>query len=435
MGSAEPVDISTVLCGKRIRSPFGYASVNQEKLYYPNGPLEEYVDFFATLVDAGAGFVTMPSATTLVPETEAIKTLAGSAPARTDGREGRYWRHSPEGFMWSGPPAINMNINLGVKLLKAVRRVIPSDVALIGGALEGADPQTWVEGAKRLEDAGADMIELNLGCPLEAEAVTGLPPEAMERLKMGASVGVEPSIAGPVISALTNAVKVPIIAKITPEAGYPGILVMAKTAMEAGARAVIATHTVMAVQPPDIYNGGKGRWPGVDPETNPVNIATGPWLKYLGQRALTFFKQRFPDLDVIGGAGYSKPEDIVESIMLGANAVETCTGVAMKGYRIFSQTNGFLKRYMERQGYKKLDDFRGLGLKYVVGFNQTKFLDYVSDFDPSLCSGCRVCVDTNCPATYFDNGVANNNKDQCMGCAQCVSVCPENAISLIPRPS
>jgi dihydropyrimidine dehydrogenase (NAD+) subunit PreA len=276
-----------------------------------------------------------------------------------------------------------------------------------------------------------------MGCPLEAEAVTGLAPGTDLRVEMGATIGVEPSIAGPIISALSKCIKVPLIAKITPEAGYPGILVMAKTAMENGARAVIATHTMITIQPPDIYNGGKGRWPGVDPEDNPVCSPLGPWIKYLGQRALTFFKQRFPKLDVIAGAGYTKGEDIVEAIMLGANAVETCTGVALKGYRVFTQVNAFLKRYMEQQGYKKLDDFRGLALKHIVGFNETRFLDYVADIDPALCSGCRICVDTNCSATHFDNdhGVANNNKDRCTGCAQCVAVCPQNAIRLIPRRS
>ena len=435
MPEIEQVDISTMFCGKRIKSPIGYASVNQEKLYYPNGPLDEYVDLLVQMIEAGAGFITMPSATTLVPERDPIKTIAGSAPDRAGGRDGRWWKYSPEGYMFTCFPSINMNIKVGVKLLKAMRKVIPSDVALIGGALEGPDPKVWIESAKKLQDAGADMIELNLGCPLEAEAVTGLPSDAVERMQMGASVGVEPSIAGPIIEALNGSVKLPLIVKLTPEAGYPGILVMAKTAMEAGAQAVIATHTMIAIQPPDIYNGGRGRWPGMDPEVNPVGCVLGPWVKCLGQRALTFFKQRFPDLEVMGGAGYSKPEDVVESIMLGANAIETCTGLAINGYQFFTKVNDFLKEYMRQQGYKKLDDFRGLGLKYIVGFNEARYLDYVADFDPDLCIGCGICVDTNCPATYFDNGVANNKKDRCMGCGQCVSTCPENAIQLIPRSS
>lgn len=431
---AKEIDISTLLCGKKIKSPFGYASVNQEKLYYPIGPLEEYVDLNVAMAEAGAGFITMPSATTLVPERDAIQTIRGSAPPRAQGRDGRWSRHSAEGIYFTCFPSINMNIKWGVELLKALRKVIPGDVALIGSALEGADPKIWVESAKRLEDAGADMIELNLGCPLESEAVTGLSPEALERLQMGASIGVEPSVAGPIISALAKAVRIPLIAKITPEAGYPGILVMAKTAMQAGAKAVVATHTMIAVQPPDIYNGGKGRWPGMDPEANAVGVALGPWIKYLGQRALTFFKQRFPNLEVIAGAGYSRPEDIVEAIMLGANAIETCTGMAMRGYPFFTQINGFLKRYMQQQGYWNLNDFRGLALKYVVGFNQARYLDYVADIDPAQCTGCRICVDTNCPATYFDGGVANNHKERCMGCAQCVTACPQQAIRLIPRP-
>src|SRR4030067_1599545 len=101
MAPSDDFHISTVLCGKRIKSPFGYASVNQEKLYFPIGPLEEYVDFNVAMAEAGAGFITMPSATTLVPEKDAIKTIAGAAPSRAEGRDGRWSRHSTEGLYFT----------------------------------------------------------------------------------------------------------------------------------------------------------------------------------------------------------------------------------------------------------------------------------------------------------------------------------------------
>jgi indolepyruvate ferredoxin oxidoreductase alpha subunit len=64
--------------------------------------------------------------------------------------------------------------------------------------------------------------------------------------------------------------------------------------------------------------------------------------------------------------------------------------------------------------------------------------------DNELCTGCRLCLDVNCPAISWNptpepsssvpkrKGVAYINKDQCVGCELCAQICKFN--SIIPYP-
>jgi len=50
--------------------------------------------------------------------------------------------------------------------------------------------------------------------------------------------------------------------------------------------------------------------------------------------------------------------------------------------------------------------------------------------DPALCTGCKECIKTGCPALGFDEelGKAFIYEDKCVGCMICAQVCPNNAI-------
>jgi electron transport complex protein RnfB len=55
--------------------------------------------------------------------------------------------------------------------------------------------------------------------------------------------------------------------------------------------------------------------------------------------------------------------------------------------------------------------------------------------DPASCSGCGTCRDERCPVAAVElvDEVATVHEAQCIGCGLCVSTCPEEAISMIPR--
>ncbi|MEJ2718728.1 MAG: 4Fe-4S binding protein [Deltaproteobacteria bacterium] len=55
--------------------------------------------------------------------------------------------------------------------------------------------------------------------------------------------------------------------------------------------------------------------------------------------------------------------------------------------------------------------------------------------DPASCTGCGTCRDERCPvaAVALIDEIATVHEAQCIGCGLCVSTCPEQAISMVPR--
>jgi tRNA-dihydrouridine synthase B len=71
--------------------------------------------------------------------------------------------------------------------------------------LFGGDADTMAEAARIVEAAGADVIDINMGCPVRK--ITG-------RCSAGVALMREPERAGAIVRAMTDAVRVPVTAKI-----------------------------------------------------------------------------------------------------------------------------------------------------------------------------------------------------------------------------
>jgi electron transport complex protein RnfB len=57
--------------------------------------------------------------------------------------------------------------------------------------------------------------------------------------------------------------------------------------------------------------------------------------------------------------------------------------------------------------------------------------NYYVEVDPELCNGCEICVDKcQMDARTMVDGIAIVNLDRCIGCGNCVVLCPSNANSL-----
>ena len=94
---------------------------------------------------------------------------------------------------------------------------------------------------------------------------------------------------------------------------------------------------------------------------------------------------------------------------------------------------------MEEQGYNSIDEFRGLGLKYIaeMGEVQKEFKAQVGKLiartDEDKCVGpdsCDICLDAFCLATYEEDGKVKIDPKLCCGCNLCVIRCPYVARSL-----
>lgn len=80
----------------------------------------------------------------------------------------------------------------------------------------------------------------------------------------------------------------------------------------------------------------------------------------------TMVRKEFPGRSLSGIGGVETGEDAAQFILVGANAVQVCTGVMKFGYELIRPLCEELLAFMEKHDFESLDDFRGHSLKYFT---------------------------------------------------------------------
>ena len=65
------------------------------------------------------------------------------------------------------------------------------------------------------------------------------------------------------------------------------------------------------------------------------------------------------DLDLCGNTGIHDGETVVKMLLAGAKAVEVCTAIIKEGAGVITKMNDFVADWMDKKGYKSLDEFIG----------------------------------------------------------------------------
>lgn len=113
-----------------------------------------------------------------------------------------------------------------------ILRTAPDDHPL-GMQLAGREPEMMAAAARRLEALGADVVDVNLGCPVSKIVSQGC----------GSALLKEPDQVGRIVEAMVKAVRVPVTVKIRTgfdEGDDDRFLRVVKRACEAGAAAIAA---------------------------------------------------------------------------------------------------------------------------------------------------------------------------------------------------
>lgn len=414
-----------------MRSPFGVSPHNNDKTWFPG---KKAVDCYMKYIDAGAGYVYVPA---IIPgePTAAEKELDFETLFKSQEYAGR-WLGGYEGKtliaqLYSGKRLFNY-LPWAEELVFGIKQRKPDDVPIIGQAIvHDIDPEKWVEQVKKVEALGVDLIELNTGCPLGAMSTITpekMPPEA----KWGLMMGVVPELLMPIFKAVCAAAKVPVGFKLTPESGFPRMMYIVEEARNAGMQFVVTTHKYFAIAPPDIYNGGRGRYPLLG-GMNPLGDVGGAMLKFSMYKATGMVSNNIPGIECFAGGGITQPENVAEAIMLGAPAAQSMTAIATDGIRFITRVNKFLERYMEEMGYERISDFKGLGLKYLCGSEDVEFEYGMAEIDRQKCTKCGKCAQSYCPAISLRDGTPEVEAEMCSCCSMCMMVCPFGAIHMVPR--
>jgi len=344
-------------------------------------------------------------------------------------------------------------LDVNLREIAEVKRVWP-DRAVIVSAMVESKPEAWREIVRRIEDTGADGIELNYGCP-----------HGMSERGMGSAVGQVPEYCEQITRWVTEVARIPVIVKLTPN--ITNIVSPARAAVAAGAHALSLINTLNSIVAVDLDTleltpniGGKGGHGGY----------AGPAVKPI---ALNMVVALGTD-DVVHGSGLpisamggiTTWSDAAEFLLLGASSLQICTAVMHYGFRIVEDLCDGLANWMDSKGFATISDFAGKSLTRVSDFQDLDLsFRAVARIDTAKCIKCNLCYVACTDAAHqcidlinatggvvqphaYD--VSSNGKEEasanrpqprvremdCVGCRLCYNVCPvDRCIEMVEVPS
>ncbi len=286
---------------------------------------------------------------------------------------------------WNGQRMMGLNnielisdrsIDINLREITEVKRRYPKHVVIASLMVE-SKRHAWLEIVQRAEDAGADGLELNFGCP-----------HGMSERGMGSAVGQVPEYCGQITEWVKEKARTPVIIKLTPN--ISDIRMPARAAKQAGADALSAINTINSITGIDLDTLEPR--PNVDGKSSHGGYC-GPAVKPI---AMNMVQQVMSDpqaaLPMSGIGGIGSWQDATEFILLGAGTVQVCTAVMHYGYRVVEDMADGLLAWMRKKGYETLDDFRGLSLPNVTEWKNLN-LNYkiVARIHEDKCIGCELC--------------------------------------------
>jgi len=410
------VDLSVEIAGVKFKNPIGASS----------GQITKSAAQMRKIVESGAGSITIKS---ICNNPETWKPMSVNADMFFD-KYGARGCYMPGGF---GVEFLHPDV--GVAVIKEAAPFCKEAgcvlIASVHTFPEFIDKD--IELAKRLEDAGADMLEVLTACP----ALAGYADASYIAISRQGITECTPRI--------KKALSIPVICKYRFHDVYFG----REMAIEAEATGVDALHNGGHI-PGTLVNIETGR-PFMSLLTSSMK---GPYCKYWGnaQMGITATTLKSP-LPLCSSAGMWTGRDVIERLMCGATIAEIHTAIAYRGYKLFTKMKEELENFLERKGYSSVKEIIGMATPYLQNaddhFNNrlktfatkdTPLEDYVSWgnskesvevlIDKEKCNGCGICSICTFLAMTMDDGFPKVNYDLCERCGTCASICPQEAIKL-----
>jgi dihydropyrimidine dehydrogenase (NAD+) subunit PreA len=286
---------------------------------------------------------------------------------------------------WNGQRMMGLNnielitdrpLDVNLREITEVKKCYPHH-AVIASLMVESKREAWHTIVKQSEDAGADGLELNFGCP-----------HGMSERGMGSAVGQVPEYAEMITAWVKEVARTPVLIKLTPN--ISDIRTVARAAKRGGADGLSAINTINSITGIDLDT--------FTPRPNVGGYSAhggycGPAVKPI---ALHMIQQIGGDPDarlpVSGIGGVAGWKDAAEFILLGCGTVQVCTAAMHYGFRIVEDMADGLKNWMDQKGFRSIDDFIGLSLPKV---REWKHLDLnykiIARIHEEKCIGCDLC--------------------------------------------
>jgi len=309
-------------------------------------------------------------------------------------------------------------LEVNLREIKQVKRDWP-DRAMVVSLMVPCEETAWSEILSRVEETGADAVELNFGCP-----------HGMSERGMGSAVGQVPDYVEMVARWCKAHTRMPVLVKLTPN--VTNILGPARAARKGGADGVSLINTINSITSIDLdlmaptpTVDGKGTHGGYcGPAVKPIA------LHMVAEIARDAATHGMP-ISAIGGIASWR--DAAEFMALSAGTVQVCTAAMHYGFKIVDDMIDGLANWMDSRGHARIEDFRGKAVPNVTDWQYLN-MNYkiIARIDQDLCIKCGLCH-IACEDTSHQSIAALRVDGQrryrvideeCVGCNLCQHVCP-----------
>jgi dihydroorotate dehydrogenase subfamily 1 len=230
----------------------------------------------------------------------------------------------------------------------------PRTGRLIASIMEEYSRDAWHEIVERTQATGVDALELNLSCP------HGLPEQ-----RMGSAIGQDPEMVAHVCAWVRERATIPVWAKLTPN--VTDIRNAGRAALLAGCHGLCATNTILSVMGINLETLRP------EPTVEGYSIAGGysgrairPISLRMNMELAKMMETEKLSGALIGLGGVETGEDAAQYILIGANAIQICTGVMIRGYRMIRDLTSEMEAFMFRHNFVTVSAFRGRALPYFT---------------------------------------------------------------------
>jgi len=310
-----------------------------------------------------------------------------------------------------------------LKEIEEVKKHFPDNAIIASLMVESK--KEWEQIIKDVENAGADGIELNFGCP-----------HGMCERGMGSAVGQEPEVLKTIVAWVMETANIPVITKLTPNVSdiiEPGL-----AAVHGGTDAISLVNTFKSIVGVDI--DAFAPYPVVDGEGTNGGYC-GPAVKPIALHMVKDLAQQteIKNTPISGIGGIETWRDVVEYLLLGASSVQVCTAVMHYGFGIVREMEAGLKQYMDEKGFRTIYDFVGKALPNVKEWKDLNLhYEVKANINRDKCIGCDLCYTACEDGAHQAIALATDSsripsiiEESCVGCNLCSLVCPvEDCITM-----
>lgn len=243
--------------------------------------------------------------------------------------------------------------------LEHVARVKAAVSVPIIGSLNGVSSGGWVDYARRIQEAGADALELNLYYMPVNTRVSG---QELERMYFDLVCDVRREVA------------IPLAVKLSPF--YTSLPHMARRFVQAGANGMVLFNRFYQ---PDLDLEALNVVPTLELSTSHDLRLPLRWIALLYGRIHTDFALT---------SGVHRTEDVIKAVMAGANVAMMASELLANGIERVTSILAEVETWMRENDYVSIEQMRGSmsqqGVAEPAAFERANYLKALNTFDRRL---------------------------------------------------